>query len=81
MIRPKNTIATPLMGEPWPTVEAAIRPSSISAQYSEGPKFKAQLERIGANIMSSTMPTADPQNEATHFINSAIPPRPCLAIG
>jgi len=80
-INPTKTMATPLMGEPWPTVDAAIRPSSISAQYSEGPKLRAQPERMGAKNISSTMPTAEPQNEATHFMNKAIPPRPCLAMG
>ncbi len=80
-IRPTTIIATPLIGEPCPTVEAAIRPSSISEQYSAGPNFSAASASIGANSISSTMPTAEPQNEATHFMNSAMPPRPCLAIG
>ena len=40
-ISPTTIIATPLIGEPWPTVDAAIRPSSISAQYSAGPNLSA----------------------------------------
>lgn len=80
-IRPSTIIATSLSGEPCPTVEAATNASSISAQYSAGPNLSAASANMGANSMSSTMPTAEPQNDATHFMNSATPPRPCLAIG
>lgn len=74
-------MASPLTGDSADMVDAAISPRTISEKYSAEVKLKATFTMTGENSIIRTMPTLAPKKEATVVMNSAIPARPCRAMG
>ncbi len=74
-------MATPFNADPVASVEAAKSPRTISAKYSAGPKWNANVTMTGATSIIRRMPMLPPMNDATVVMNRATPALPCLDIG
>ena len=79
--KPKNTIASPLAGEPDASVDAAINPNSIMLKYSAGPILRPSSAMAGENKIRIRMPSIEPTKDAMVVMNKATPALPCLAMG
>ncbi|OJU36891.1 MAG: hypothetical protein BGN94_04135 [Rhizobiales bacterium 68-8] len=78
--RPSSTIATALIGEPCASTTAAIRPNTISEQYSAGWKLSATSVSGGVNSTMTQVAIVPARNEPSAATASAAPALPCLAI-
>lgn len=78
--RPSRTIATALIGDPCARTTAAIRPNTMSAQYSAGWKLSATAVSGGENRTISNVATEPAAKEDSAATASAAPALPCRAI-
>ena len=78
---PRQTIISPRVAPEVLTTEAATRPSTITEKYSAGWNSRANSASRGDSSTMTTTPNRAPNIDAIAVENSAMPARPCCAIG
>ena len=79
-IRPSTAMINALIIEPCDRYATKVRPVSVRAKYSGGPKLSAALPSSGARNIRPITPTVPAMNEPKAEMPSAAPARPCRAI-
>ena len=80
-MKPRTADVSALRVEPSERLEMAVKPSSMRAKYSGGPKMMATLANTGANSIKRMTLTVPPTKEAMAEIARAFPAFPCWAMG
>ena len=81
IMKPMPIAMKPLRRLPSASVMVAVSANSISANFSDGPNFRAMAATGSVRKIRKTMPNMPPTNEAQAEMARASPARPCLAIG
>ena len=78
--RPSTAMINALIIEPCDRYATRVKPVSVRAKYSGGPKLNAALPSTGAKQHQADHPDVPAINEPKAEMPSAAPARPCRAM-